>query len=187
MKPFFGLSLTPKSTWLTFSDPWWIFTTINLFWNIKRRYDFGLFELIKVSPRFGILLLSMCLSVAFIVLDCLSVTSVLSSALPDGLNPFWKLAFIFKCFTDTIILDDFKTALDKLKEYRMGRIGGSITATSDRAPMTRRATNYSPWNESRGITSDDRNRRPAALPEVDLEGQLQYWETRDGSTSTATK
>src|ERR1700753_1581329 len=107
---------------MNFRDPWWIFTTINLFWNIIRRYEFGLIELIKVSPRFGILMLSMCLSVAFIILDCLSVTSVLSDSLPDGLNPFWKLAFVFKCFTDTIILDDFKTALDKISDYKLKQL-----------------------------------------------------------------
>src|SRR5215469_9988338 len=105
-------------------DPWWIFTTINLFWNIKRRYDFGFVELIRVSPRFGVLLLSMCLSIGFIVVDILSVTPVLSVGLPDGINPFWKFAFIFKCFTDTIILDDFKTALDRLKQYKLQKLGG---------------------------------------------------------------
>lgn len=37
----------------------------------------------------------------------------------DGLNPFWKLAFIFKCLTDSIVLDDFKTALDRLVLYKL--------------------------------------------------------------------
>jgi hypothetical protein len=189
MKPYFGQSLVHLKTQLTDinSDPWWIFTTINLFWNIKRRYEFGLLELIKVSPRFAILLLCMILSLGFIILDCLSVTSVLKDALPDGLNPFWKLAFVFKCFTDTIILDDFKTALDKLKEYRLGRIGASGMNGSDtdaRAPMTsRRPTEYAPWNESRGITSEDRQERQE-VESMDLESQLQYWIRRDGSPST---
>jgi hypothetical protein len=32
-----------------------------------------------------------------------------------GVNPFWKLAPVFKCLTDTVmVLDDFKTALDRL-------------------------------------------------------------------------
>lgn len=30
-------------------------------------------------------------------------------------NPYWKLALVFKCLTDMIILDDFKTCLDKLR------------------------------------------------------------------------
>jgi hypothetical protein len=58
----------------------------------------------------------MSLSIIFIIVDLLSVTPVI----PIGyINPFWKFAFIFKCFTDTIILDDFKTALDKLSRYKM--------------------------------------------------------------------
>ena len=74
-------------------------------------------ELIRASPRFGVLLLSMCLSVAFVIVDVLSVTPVLDMG---GINPFWKFAFVFKCFTDTIFLDDFKTVLDKLWERKMG-------------------------------------------------------------------
>lgn len=58
----------------------------------------------------------MSLSIIFITIDLLSVTPVI----PIGyINPFWKFAFIFKCFTDTIVLDDFKTALDKLSRYKM--------------------------------------------------------------------
>ncbi|KAH7247372.1 uncharacterized protein BKA55DRAFT_514029 [Fusarium redolens] len=99
-------------------DPWWIFTAINLFWNIKYRYEFKPLEIIRISPRFGLLLLSMSLSIIFITVDLLSVTPVI----PIGyINPFWKFAFIFKCFTDTIVLDDFKTALDKLSRYKMNQ------------------------------------------------------------------
>jgi len=61
----------------------------------------------------------MCLSVICIIIDLLSVTPVL----PIGvMNPFWKFAFVFKCFTDSIILDDFKTALDKLSHHSMSRL-----------------------------------------------------------------
>ena len=74
-------------------------------------------ELIWASPRFGVLLLSMSLSIAFVVVDVLSVTPVLDMG---GINPFWKFAFVFKCLTDTILLDDFKTVLDKLWERKMG-------------------------------------------------------------------
>lgn len=59
----------------------------------------------------------MSLSVAFVIVDVLSVTTVVKIG---GLNPFWKFAFVFKCFTDTIFLDDFKTVLDKLWEHKMG-------------------------------------------------------------------
>lgn len=111
-----------------FRDPWWIFTACNLIYNIKSKYDFGYWELVRVSPRFGVLLFAMFLSIGFIIVDVLSVTHVISGgALPDGINPFWKLAFVFKCLTDTIILDDFKTALDRLKQYKLDRLGSVLS------------------------------------------------------------
>lgn len=75
--------------------------------------------IIRVSPRFGVLLLAMLISIAFLIADICSVTGVFKSVVPDGLNPFWKLAFVFKCLTDSIILDDFKTALDRLMSYKL--------------------------------------------------------------------
>lgn len=106
-----------------FRDPWWIYTCCSLFWNITRRYEFGILELCRVSPRFGVLLVAMTLSIGFLVVDILSVTHVIDgSGTPDGINPFWKLSFVFKCLTDTVILDDFKTALDRLKEYKLRRL-----------------------------------------------------------------
>jgi hypothetical protein len=105
------------------SDPWWIFTTLNLIWNIKYRYDFKILELIFVSRRFGILLLSMLLSIAFTLVDILAVTPALRIG---GLNPFWKISLIFKCLTDTIILDDFKTCLDKLSAYKRDQLRGQL-------------------------------------------------------------
>ncbi|KAG2002725.1 hypothetical protein GB937_009597 [Aspergillus fischeri] len=106
-----------------FRDPWWIYTTCNLFWVVKKHYCFGIFELVRECPRFGLMLASMCLSIVFIVLDVLSVTGALQSAMPLGINPFWKLCFMFKCLCDTIVLDDFKTALDKLSSRWLARQG----------------------------------------------------------------
>lgn len=120
-----------KLTFIRSSDPWWIFTTVNLLWNIKTRYNFGYIELIRVSPRFSILLLSMCLSVAFIVVDILSVTSVLKTG---SINPFWKFSFVFKCFTDTIVLDDFKTALDRLWKHQKSQLVGVVCVNTKFEP-----------------------------------------------------
>ncbi|KAF2484802.1 hypothetical protein BDY17DRAFT_323629 [Neohortaea acidophila] len=123
-----------------FRDPWWVFTICSLFWNIKSRYEFGYLELILVSPRFGVLLGAMILSICFTILDILAVTRVISgSGLPDGINPFWKLSFVFKCLTDTIVLDDFKTALDRLKRYKLSQLGGTFSNnySEDFADMAR--------------------------------------------------
>lgn len=73
----------------------------------------------------------MTLSICFIIVDIVAVTSALNDVLPDGLNPFWKLAFVFKCLTDSIVLDDFKTALDRLMRFKMRREGveGGVEGT----------------------------------------------------------
>jgi hypothetical protein len=71
------------------------------------------------------------LSCIFIILDILSVTSVFSGVLPVGINPFWKLSFVFKCLTDCVVLDDFKTALDRLKAFKISRLGSFAIDNDD--------------------------------------------------------
>lgn len=61
----------------------------------------------------------MCLSVVFIILDLLAVTPAIALGV---INPYWKLALVFKCLTDTIILDDFKSSLDKLSRHRFAQV-----------------------------------------------------------------
>ncbi|GAM41978.1 hypothetical protein TCE0_043f15543 [Talaromyces pinophilus] len=73
-----------------FRDPWWIFTTFNLFWVIKTHYNFGVVELVRESSRFGLMMASMGLSIAFLILDILSVTGALRVTSTMGINPFWK-------------------------------------------------------------------------------------------------
>ena len=73
----------------------------------------------------------MLLSIAFIVLDVLSVTAVLKNSLPVGINPFWKLSFVFKCLTDTVVLDDFKTALDRLRAFKQSKLGSFAVDPND--------------------------------------------------------
>jgi hypothetical protein len=92
------------------------------------------------------MLVAMLISIGFIILDICSVTSALKSALPDGLNPFWKLAFVFKCLTDSVILDDFKTALDRLRAYKMSRLGSFAVDDSDRRSRGNRALENA-WTE----------------------------------------
>lgn len=157
-----------------FRDPWWIYTCCSLIWNIKRRYEFGFIELVRVSPRFGVLIAGMMMSIAFVIVDILSVThAIKGSGSPDGINPFWKLAFVFKCLTDTVVLDDFKTALDRLKQYRLERIGSVFTADgfntldSDRLASARHKKQDAPRNDS---GSDPRVKsRDWGNPDFDIE------------------
>ena len=37
------------------------------------------------------------------------------------------MAFVFKCLTDTIVLDDFKTALDRLSQHRLEQFDSGLT------------------------------------------------------------
>jgi hypothetical protein len=85
-------------------------------------YSFGIVELVIVAPRFGIILVSMCLSIIFMIVETCSVLHMFNAAdLPTGIQPFWKLSFVFKCLCDTVILDDFKTALDQIRSHRFQR------------------------------------------------------------------
>jgi len=173
-----------------FRDPPWIFTTISLFWNIRRRYDFAVIELIRVSPRFGVLLGAMCLSIVFIIVDIISVTGALASSSPQGINPYWKLAFIFKCLTDTIILDDFKTALDRLSAYRRQRIGSDVVGndlrrqTQDFGPIWSRRKEDAPQRDSAhsdpGLGVRELDKALLAQKQIEnLDLEMAYW-TGDG-------
>lgn len=112
-------------------DPWWVLAACILFYNIKTKYDLTLTQIIRISPRFAVMLGAMILSICFIILDVLSVTSALKSALPVGINPFWKLSFVFKCLTDSVVLDDFKTALDRLRAFKLSRLGSFAMDNAD--------------------------------------------------------
>jgi hypothetical protein len=70
-------------------DGWWIFTTCRLIYIIKHAYDIPLSRLIKESPRFGVLITSMMLSIAFLFIDIVVTAHPLSG--DDGVNPFWKV------------------------------------------------------------------------------------------------
>ncbi|KAI8943495.1 hypothetical protein NX059_001497 [Plenodomus lindquistii] len=112
-------------------DPWWILTTVYLFWVIKTQYEMTIKEIVRISPRFGIMLLAMLLSIVFIILDILSVTRAWTLPGATGINPFWKLAFVFKCLTDSVVLDDFKMALDRLRAFKISRLGSFSGDLSD--------------------------------------------------------
>ncbi|KAJ5089889.1 hypothetical protein N7532_008573 [Penicillium argentinense] len=157
-----------------FRDPWWVFTTISLFWTIKREYNFKLWELILVSPRFGVMLMAMCLSIAFIVVDTCSVLNVFrESKLPTGVEPFWEnmltvtsffqLSFILKCLCDTVILDDFKTALDRLRAHWLRKqANGELLFTS---PRTCRSARPRVSGQSDDVeVGRERNAKYASMP-----------------------
>ncbi|KAJ3510642.1 hypothetical protein NM208_g15508 [Fusarium decemcellulare] len=100
-------------------DPWWVFTTIKLVLAINENYDFTIPGLIRTSPRFGIMLLCLFLSIIFLITDVIFMIVVSKRG---GMNPFWRLALVFKCASDVIFLDDFKSVLDRISKSVMRNI-----------------------------------------------------------------
>ncbi|KAI2843632.1 hypothetical protein CBS11350_5121 [Aspergillus niger] len=73
-------------------DPWWIFTTCFLLYIIQRGYGCSLMQLIRISPRFGVMLLFMVISVVFAVVDMYAIRVENRLGYPPGMEPFWKMS-----------------------------------------------------------------------------------------------
>ncbi|KAM0240712.1 hypothetical protein ACHAP5_007917 [Fusarium lateritium] len=86
---------------------------------INENYEFTIPGLIRTSPRFGIMLLCLLLSIIFLITDVIFMIVVSKRG---GMNPFWRLALVFKCASDVIFLDDFKSVLDRISESAMRKI-----------------------------------------------------------------
>jgi hypothetical protein len=109
-----------------------------------------------------------------------SVTGALSSSLPVGINPFWKLSFIFKCLTDSVVLDDFKTALDRLRAFKMSRLG-SFAADNADSGQSQRPRSASGWPGSQ-----ERKQSEMSMPSPDGDdlSHSKPWSTgKPGTTS----
>lgn len=99
-------------------DPWWVFSCVVFFHVITKCYSLRLLKLIRRSPRFGILLAAIILALSFTTVDILA-SIIKSLSITDGINPYWKLALVFKCLTDGIMLDDFKSVLQRLGAVKL--------------------------------------------------------------------
>lgn len=106
-----------------FRDPWWIFTTWKLIDAIKETYGFKLWSLVQINKRFGVMLLCMALSIVFLLTDVVVTAANLTAS--SGINPYWRFALVFKCASDTIFLDDFKSVLDDIVARKFGSTNGT--------------------------------------------------------------
>ncbi|KAF3050343.1 hypothetical protein E8E11_006398 [Didymella keratinophila] len=105
-------------------DPWWIFTTWKLIDAIKKTYGFRIWALVRINTRFGVMLLCMLLSIGFLLTDAaVSAARVTASS---GINPYWRFALVFKCASDTIFLDDFKSVLDDIVQRKFSSANGTV-------------------------------------------------------------
>jgi hypothetical protein len=105
-------------------DPWWIFTTWRLIDCIKKTYGFNLWTLVRINTRFGVMLFCMLLSIVFLLTDV--VVSAAKITASSGINPYWRFALVFKCASDTIFLDDFKSVLDDIVARKFGSADGTV-------------------------------------------------------------
>ncbi|KAF2178363.1 hypothetical protein K469DRAFT_731799 [Zopfia rhizophila CBS 207.26] len=111
-------------------DPWWIFTTWKLVDAIKKTYGFKLWNLIKINSRFGVMLACMFTSIAFLLTDV--IINALRLTKDSGINPYWRFALVFKCASDTIFLDDFKSVLDEIIARSFSGTAGTVNRGSHR-------------------------------------------------------
>ena len=100
----------------------------------------------------------MFVSLVFTLFDILVVTNVLRKHMPDGIDPFWQLSMVFKCLTDTMVLDDFKSALDRLHAATVSR----ITAPEGRWVGPLNSADYA----ATATTSPIASPRPSSHPAV---------------------
>ena len=69
------------------------------------------------------MLACMLLSIVFLLTDvAVSAAKVTASS---GINPYWRFALVFKCASDTIFLDDFKSVLDDIVARKFSSVGDS--------------------------------------------------------------
>lgn len=151
-------------------DPWWIFTTWKLIHTIGNSYGFSLRELIKINARFGVMLGCMFLSIAFILADVIVTLKSLSK--DSGINPYWRLALVFKCAADCFFLDDFKTVLDQISHQSLSRVaqGGDRGGSNGRT------------NHSTSVHPLDSVTATVEAPAQQLSGKWR-WTRRLSSTS----
>ena len=91
-----GRSVGSEADGYVVSDPWWIFTTCRLIYAIKRDYKFTYLGLLRASPRFGIMIFCMLLSIVFLLTDV--VVTIARVTQSSGINPYWRVSFlVLKC------------------------------------------------------------------------------------------
>lgn len=96
---------------------------------------------------------------------------------------------MFKCLSDTMVLDDFKTALDRLQQYKLERMG-SVLSDGVRGDFEdveqarqKKAERLPPLTVDSVFTRDWS--KPKCDDSMDLESALQMERPREDSGSIA--
>ncbi|WEW60450.1 hypothetical protein PRK78_005936 [Emydomyces testavorans] len=86
-----------------------------------------------------------------------------------------ELSFVFKCLCDTVVLDDFKTALDRLRDYWLAKNGVETEERSGRQSTARP-------RGSQNSRSRIRRNSVGIVEPLELNGQQKGDETNCGSS-----
>lgn len=85
----------------------------------------------------------------------------------SGINPYWRFALVFKCASDTIFLDDFKSVLDDIIHRKFSSADGAVHRGSYVGPSSshdaRKRSHSSRGDEFIECTSLE---QPPSLPKV---------------------
>lgn len=68
-------------------------------------------------------------SIVFLLTD--AVVSAARVTASSGINPYWRFALVFKCASDTIFLDDFKSVLDDIVHHKFSSVNGTTHRASN--------------------------------------------------------
>lgn len=116
--------------------------------------------------------MSIFLAIVFTLMDILASALGPPLSTLDGINPYWKLSLVFKCLTDVIMLDDFKTELDRLSAARRETLQReSFPVDVARSPMVNGSQSQDMMN-LRFMTDDEG-------PESEKAKHSQYAEVED--------
>lgn len=165
-------------------DPWWIFTTWKLIDAIKKTYGFKLLELVKINSRFGVMLACMFVSIAFLLTDV--VISALRVSSSSGINPYWRFALVFKCASDTIFLDDFKSVLDDIVAHRFSSGGGTVHRGSVGRKSSRDPNEFIECGPIGGMATPEGNGRDSENERARSSVHLNPFVNQDRRPSTPT-
>src|SRR5437899_3307746 len=101
MKYLPGVTISLLICRLLLRDPWWIFTTWKLIDAIRKTYGFKLLELIHISPRFGVLIACMIVSIIFMLTDI--IVTALHVTHDSGINPYWRVSIVHNLVSSYLV------------------------------------------------------------------------------------
>jgi hypothetical protein len=83
----------------------------------------------------------------------------------NRINPYWKLALVFKCLTDNILLDDFKSVLQRLGEMNLDETSTTLRRSMHINPIATEKSHSSHDEDGLGESSSGGRRNRTSSPD----------------------